>query len=690
MATTPNRPTESPEQVSPGPSPIFIVGVNIDKRAAWWHKEAGNLVRVDESIYLDARLNEDERLEVLRDHALRITLIRRPNSHLCGSSAFHHGQVAGTVATIAERGLGATAIGRLAGAEAPALGKHAFVLNTFGASWFYQAGPAAFTSIRIQDSLGSFNYSALSDEALLLEAFSPRRTRPIHTMLNAKDIDILADKLLEVHDGVDRTLARIKKLADRTGQLRTYQRAADYMQRKVAYTQEKQFLHDFSVLWAGRRVGSLLCDGGDWSLKYDKSCAVPLTLSANQPRGRVPSFIASLLPERGLKGHEHFEEGFNEFLVADRYMSNISVRPAKRSSQPVIIDHLCGRIANFNTENLSFGGKISPDLMALFEQNDLPEKLARDHRSARISGVQFKLPVHLGDDGVLDLAHGKPFTHILKLASTSPDFSSMASNEFLMMHLAALTGIVTEHFSCIDVGAGAPAFLAERFDVRSSSTDESMILAEDLWSVMGMRRNTDKYDADLGMVGDILRTHSTSPEEDAERLFRQVVFSWVTGNQDMHLKNLMLLKKANTDLDGFEEIRLSPAYDLVCTQVYPAASTAAALKLENSGQYDARLLRGFAKRLRIGADQADAIMMNVVQKIAEYLPLAIEHLPDAIKAHEQSMEHLTKAGFIISTRCLEFSQQLSEPSQQVNTRMKFRRPAPGDPGEGGASFSFSR
>lgn len=666
--------------------PIYIVGVNIDRKSAWWHKQAGNLVRVDESVYLDARLTEEERLNVLRDHALRITQLRRPNSHLCGSSAFHHGQVAGTVSTIGERSIGTAPVGRIGGVDSPSLGgRYGFMLHTFGANWFYQAGPAAFTSIRVQDSLGAFNISALSEEALLLEAFSTRKTRPAQTMLNLQDVDRLADKLLRSHGSVEDTLARIKRIADRTGQVKPYQRASEFLQRKVAYTQEKRYLHDFAVLWAGRHVASLQCDGGDWSMEYERSCAVPLTLAPNHASGHVPSFIASLLPERGLKGHEHFEEGFNEFVIADRYMSNITVRPIKKAMQPVIVDQLEGRLSNFAGQDLSFLGEVSPRLLAAFQQADLSEKLARDPRSARISGIQFKLPCHLDESGVLDLAFDKPFTHILKIASSNPDFASMAANEFFTMSLAGLCGVDCEHFVALDVGAGAPSFLAERFDIRSSSEDKTMILAEDFWSVMSMRRNADKYGADLGIVGDVLRSHSTHSAEDSRRLFRQVVFSWVAANQDMHLKNLLMLKEANAELDGFSEIRLSPAFDLVCTAVYPAAAMTASLHLENSGEYDARKLRNFGKRLRISADDVDQIMVDVIHKVAEFMPPLINNLPDSITAHEQSMEHINRAAVIISERAFELAQQMERPTQEVARRNSFRRSGPGS---GGSSFSF--
>ena len=44
-------------------------------------------------------------------------------------------------------------------------------------------------------------------------------------------------------------------------------------------------------------------------------------------------------------------------------------------------------------------------------------------------------------------------------------------------------------------------------------------------------------------------------------LFELILFSYITGNTDMHLKNFSLLKTED------DEIKLSPAYDLLSTKL---------------------------------------------------------------------------------------------------------------------------
>jgi serine/threonine-protein kinase HipA len=58
-----------------------------------------------------------------------------------------------------------------------------------------------------------------------------------------------------------------------------------------------------------------------------------------------------------------------------------------------------------------------------------------------------------------------------------------------------------------------------------------------------------------------VRQYASEPLVEILKLYRLLVFSWWTGNGDMHLKNFSL----QTDEEGHQ--RLTPAYDLVCTRL---------------------------------------------------------------------------------------------------------------------------
>ena len=70
----------------------------------------------------------------------------------------------------------------------------------------------------------------------------------------------------------------------------------------------------------------------------------------------------------------------------------------------------------------------------------------------------------------------------------------------------------------------------------------------------------DKY---LVKIFDLLRKHSANPLEDRIELWRRIVFNYLVGNTDGHIKNFSLLYSSD-----LKSIRLAPAYDLVSTTVY--------------------------------------------------------------------------------------------------------------------------
>lgn len=646
---------------------LFIVGQNIDSRRAWWHKNAENLVRVSEGVYIDASLSIEQRRQVLERHAIRIAKLARPDAVLCGASAYHLGAVGGHVSMTSEFGRKPRVIHANPGSEGTSI--KCFDLLTYRAPWIHDAGTLAFQQVSIKDSMGEFQIRCFSPEMLLLESFGYFRTRPISTLLNPRDVSDITEAVLKKHGSLSAALDRIKNLADRIGARYQFKRLEEHMSRSAAYQQERRGVYEYMLLWNQSPVATLRFDGAGWTMEYERSCQISLTLNEHFARDQVPSFIASLLPERGMRARAALDDGFKEFQIADRYTSNITIRSLDKAMQKVIIDTLEGGLAQFVSPDLVFTGQVDESLFHSASSSEALSRCMRHRKSTRMSGVQVKVPCNLSSSGSLAVAHDKAFTHIAKVAPMSGEHSSLGSIEWFTMHMAACAGVQTERFVLADLGGSAPAFIAERFDIRKDRSDDAMILTEDLWSIMGMVRNDDKYDADLLAVGDIIRSNSTQPDVDARRLLRQVVFSWVAGNSDLHLKNLMLIKHANDEMTGFKSIRLSPAYDLVCTQVYPGDAETAALRIEGEAMYNVDLLRKFAKRMRIEKQECDDIIRDVIVRIGEALKPSLENLPDLIVAHERSLEHVHKAANIMASRSLDLVQQLDAVKQQARVRL---------------------
>ena len=175
-----------------------------------------------------------------------------------------------------------------------------------------------------------------------------------------------------------------------------------------------------------------------------------------------------------------------------------------------------------------------------------------------LTGVQPKISLSLnGEKGNKRLTLvGLWGDYILK--PQSPDFSFMPETEDLTMHLAKLFKIETAAHALIRTSTGELAYITKRFD----RLKENKIHVEDLCQLSELLTEQ-KYKSSYERVGKIISQYATNSGLDAIKYFRLVLFSFLTGNNDMHLKNFSLM---HTD----KGILFSPAYDLLnINLIYP-------------------------------------------------------------------------------------------------------------------------
>lgn len=185
-----------------------------------------------------------------------------------------------------------------------------------------------------------------------------------------------------------------------------------------------------------------------------------------------------------------------------------------------------------------------------------------------LTGVQPKISLSLnGEKGSKRLTLvGLWGDYILKPQST--DFAFMPEVEDLTMHLAKLFNIKTAEHTLIRTTTGELAYLTKRFD----RVKRKKIHVEDLCQLSELLTEQ-KYKSSYERVGKIIKQYVTNSGLDAIKYFRLVLFSFLTGNNDMHLKNFSLM---HTD----KGILLSPAYDLLNVNlIYPEDKEELALTL---------------------------------------------------------------------------------------------------------------
>lgn len=168
-----------------------------------------------------------------------------------------------------------------------------------------------------------------------------------------------------------------------------------------------------------------------------------------------------------------------------------------------------------------------------------------------LTGVQPKISLSLsGEKGNKRLTLvGLWGEYILK--PQSADFAFMPEVEDLTMHLARLFKIETAAHALIRTSTGELAYITKRFDREKGKK----IHVEDLCQLSGLLTEQ-KYKSSYERVGKIIKQYATNAGLDVIKYFRLVLFGFLTGNNDMHLKNFSLM---HTD----KGILFSPAYDLL-------------------------------------------------------------------------------------------------------------------------------
>ena len=182
-----------------------------------------------------------------------------------------------------------------------------------------------------------------------------------------------------------------------------------------------------------------------------------------------------------------------------------------------------------------------------------------------IQGVQPKISARLNVGAGRFEIVDRGGTFIIK---PQIDLPFVPENEDLTMHLAKACGIEVPWHGLILCSDGTYSYVIKRFDRLAKS---EKVPLEDFSQLLGAGRDT-KYDVPMERCLDVLE-HCTFSTLEAAKLLRRIVFSFLIGNEDLHLKNLSLITKGN-------KVALSPAYDLLnSTIVTPGTQEEMALEL---------------------------------------------------------------------------------------------------------------
>lgn len=274
-----------------------------------------------------------------------------------------------------------------------------------------------------------------------------------------------------------------------------------------------------------------------------------------------------------------------------------------------------------------YGVKTAPVLP--YNRSQIGELAKRVVRAqTTLTGVQAKLS--------LDVNHGQKnepdrFTIVglwgrFILKPQTDTYRSLPELEDLTMHMAEAAKIAVVPHGLIRFDDGELCYITRRIDRQPDGSKTAM---EDMCQ-LSERLTEYKYKGSYEQIAKLIKKYSAVPQLDLVNFWEVVVFSWITGNSDMHLKNFSLYK---TPL-GF---CLTPAYDLLSTLiVMPQDTEELALTLNGKKR---KIKRSDFEKAMTASGLNDKVIQNMANKFGKAISKWIDLIDNSFLPNDMKREY---------------------------------------------------
>ncbi|MGM0526431.1 MAG: HipA domain-containing protein [Pseudomonadota bacterium] len=312
------------------------------------------------------------------------------------------------------------------------------------------------------------------------------------------------------------------------------------------------------------QIGRLFENNGLWQFQYKQSWL-------QQPHA------FSLAPYLPMQPPPHVDNGsyrpvqwFFDNLLPEEQARELLAKHIKVSTEDAfgILEAIGGESAGAITL-LPPATSLPKGDIAQLSKEDLSRRIQNLPRSPMnsgerkrmsLAGAQHKMLLVLDDKTLYEPIGQTPSTHILKPEHTSSDvYYFTVRNEYTIMRLAQASGLQVPKVH-IDYVPQA-CYLVERFDRKGTLANTERLHVLDGCQVLGLsagakyRKNTIET---LLKLQQLCRSKGLT----ALKLYRWVLFNFLVGNSDAHLKNLSFRLQQGGDIE------LLPHYDLLSTIIY--------------------------------------------------------------------------------------------------------------------------
>lgn len=239
-----------------------------------------------------------------------------------------------------------------------------------------------------------------------------------------------------------------------------------------------------------------------------------------------------------------------------------------------------------------------------------------------VPGVQKKLLLHLMSDGKKPRLTFVNFPTGYILKPQVEEFKALPESEQLIMSMADKVRISTVPHALIKNKTGL-AYITKRID-RIISNDNVSLLAMEDFCQLDLRLTEDKYRGSYERCVKIIEKYSSRTGIDITEFYLRIVFCFIVGNSDMHLKNFSLTETG----EETGEYIFSPAYDLLpVNAIMPSDKEELALTMNGKkANIDKNDFLKFADTCNISRATAKKLIQNLVKFTPELLKMCDESL----------------------------------------------------------------
>lgn len=422
------------------------------------------------------------------------------------------------------------------------------------------------------------------------------------------------------------------------------------------------------TLLDGIAVGRVVkARGGRLSFRYDEGWqsdpdAYPLSLSmplalAEHPHAKIDAFLWGLLPDND----RVVQTWAQRYQVSPRYSFGLISH---------VGEDCAGAVQFVRPERLKRlqQEKRVREIEWLTEDQiaDRLRDLRRDHAAWRtpqdtgqfsLAGAQPKTAL-LFENGRWGVPSGRtPTTHILK--PPTGEWDGHAENEHFCLELARELGL-TAATSKVMRFRDEIAIVIDRFDRARVAGRMFRLHQEDMCQAHGLPP-TAKYENQggpgIGAIVELLRNHSSRPEEDVQRFIDAVIFNWLIAGTDAHAKNYAILIGSGT-------VRFAPLYDVASVLPYRSINPMKAkMPMKIGGIYRLRNIaianwKKLAAEIRIDPDR-------LITRIADL----VAALPD----HASTISERVQAEGLSHSLIAKLTHQLESRAKECRSRLDIAR-----------------